>query len=129
MISASQIREVVSRYLANEDAEAFICEFSSLSHNIHKNGDAEAVDLANQIEARMADRHSNKISASEFSEFLRGIVNPFVRNSPVPVVIVSSSPVNSPAVLGTAFQALAGFSGTLRGKGYGSKRHLVPGSR
>lgn len=127
MISASQIREVISRYLSSGDAENFIREFSVFSYNIHKNGDSEAVSLANEIEMKMADLHSNKISAPEFFGFLRGVVNPFVRNSPVPVVVMSTAPLNSLAVLGTAFQALAEFSGTSRGREFASKRRLVRG--
>jgi hypothetical protein len=71
MISAAQIREVASSYLSHDDGERFLLEFSPLVHNIHKNGEAEAIELADKIQSKMADLHSNLIAKSEFRSFLR----------------------------------------------------------
>jgi hypothetical protein len=92
MISASQIREVVSGYLSDGDADKFVLNFSALSHNIHKNGDAEAVALAAMIESKMADFHGKFISVADFSDFLRSLINPFVMNISVPVMIFNYWP-------------------------------------
>jgi len=126
MISASQIREVVARYLSQEDAEKFIQDFSDLSYNIHKNGDAEAVALASMIESKMADFHGKFISAADFSDFLRGLINPFVMNISVPVMISTTGAVNFAAGVGMAYQAWAGFFGTSGAAESASKRRLVP---
>jgi hypothetical protein len=112
MVSAGQILQVVARYLSQEDAEKFTLEFSALSYNIHKNGDAEAIDLANKIESKMADLHGKFITSSDFSDFLRALVNPFVMNISVPVLISTAGPITFAAGVGTAFQAWAGFFGT-----------------
>ena len=114
MISASDIRDVLVRYLSQEDAEKFVRDFSALSYNIHKNGDAEAIGLANEIESKMADLHSGLISLSDFSDFIRALVNPFVMNVSVPVVMMTSGSINFAAEVGTAFPAWAGFFGTSR---------------
>ena len=132
MVSANEIRAVVSRYLSQEDAEKFIHEFSALSHNIHKNGDAEAIKLANEIEMKMADVHSDRLSIGDFADFLRSIVNPFVMNVSVPVMVFASTcmPVNFPAAIEVAsFQAWAGFFGTSIAEESGSGHRLVQGLR
>ena len=71
MISANQIREVLSKYLSGGDAEKFVLNFSGLSHNIHKNGDSEAIELANKVELKLADLRGGFISQSVFRDHLR----------------------------------------------------------
>lgn len=73
MVSASQIREVVAMYLSHNDSDRFVLEFSKLSYNIHKDGDAEAVALAQAIEFKMADLRSGCISHANFRDSLRVI--------------------------------------------------------
>lgn len=126
MISASQIRDVAARHLSQNDAEQFIREFSALSHNIHKNGDAEAIALANQIELKRADLQAKLISPVEFADFLRAMVNPFVMNAPISVLI--SGPVNYP-VAASAYQAWVAVFGTSRVVEYESERHPVQEQR
>ncbi len=75
MISAGQIREIASSYLSSGDADKFVLEFSALSHNIHKNGDAQAIELANKIESKMADLRGGFISKALFIDSLRDLVD------------------------------------------------------
>ena len=90
MISVSQIREIVSRYLSSGDANKFILEFSAVSSNIHKNGEAEAIDLANKIEGKRADLSAAFISENSFKKYLFELVaDSGLSNSPI-VVVYSS---------------------------------------
>jgi hypothetical protein len=70
MIRASQIREIVSNFLSHGDGDRFVFEFSRLSYNIHKNGDPDAVVIANLIESKMADLNAGGIAKNQFLYFL-----------------------------------------------------------
>lgn len=74
MVYGGQIREVVSSYLSHGDADKFVLAFSALSHNIHKHGDPEAIELANKIESKMADLRGGFISKSQLIDSLRELV-------------------------------------------------------
>lgn len=76
MVSAAEIREVVSSYLSHNDGDRFVLEFSPLSHNVLKNGDAEAQALANKIESKMADIPAGILSISDFKRFLYETITP-----------------------------------------------------
>src|SRR5260370_1584011 len=90
MISANQIREVLSKYLSGGDAEKFVLNFSGLSHNIHKNGDSEAIELANKLELKLADLRGGFISQSVLRDHLRELA--FV---PALISYHSTSPITA----------------------------------
>src|SRR5215469_14543231 len=76
MIFAHQIRSVVEQYISGAlDAKGFVQGFSALSHNIHKDGEAEAVRLANVVEAYLADARSGCISNAVLRSRLRDLVS------------------------------------------------------
>ena len=54
MVSANQIREVVSAFELHGDPNRFVLEFSRLSFDIRNNGDPEAIQLACTIEDKIA---------------------------------------------------------------------------
>ncbi len=92
MVSAAQMREVISSYLSQDDVERFVLEFSPLSHNIHKNGDSEAIELANKIESKIADLHAALVTKSDFRSFLRQLaVPPFFNAYKVSPLVYTSS--------------------------------------
>ena len=101
MISANQIRELVASYLASRDAENFALSFSALSYNIHKNGDPEAIELANQIESKLADLHGGCISQDSFKKALFDMM---VESKPGQqiVVVYSSAVIASPPAENTS---------------------------
>ena len=72
MVEASQIRDTIVSFVASGDTDEFVMNFSILSHDIHKNGTPEAIELANKIEFLMADVHSecryHRKSVGEFKE-------------------------------------------------------------
>lgn len=74
MISANQIRQVILAYLLDSDVDRFSIDFAKLSHNVHANGDPEAIVLANEVELKMAALHDNLISQENFRKFLRDSV-------------------------------------------------------
>ena len=76
MISANQIRAVVSSYLFSGDADKFVSCFSALSHNIHKNGDSEALVFADKVESAIADLAGGFKTKGAFIEHLRNLVRP-----------------------------------------------------
>jgi hypothetical protein len=72
MVYAHQIRSVVAKYLAKSfDANGFLREFSPLSRNIQRDGDAEAVRLADRIESYIADLRAGCIKELQFRSALR----------------------------------------------------------
>ncbi len=124
MISASQILAAVAGYLSHNDSDKFVREFSALSYNIHKNGDAEAVALARAIEFKMADLRSGCIQKPSFLIALRQILIENLLASNVRAS-VSLEPINVPAVVESASPAWAESFGTLPAAGCVSER-LVP---
>jgi hypothetical protein len=78
MISANQIKEVVSTYLSDGNADKFIRELSLTSYNIHKNGDQKAIELVTKIESLLADLHAGFIAKSTFQESLRSTIEPSI---------------------------------------------------
>ena len=111
MVSASQIREVVARYLSDNDSDKFVLEFAALSYNIHTNGDAAAVALARAIEFKMADLRSGCIQKPAFVNALRELVTASP-SSNSRVFAQFSDPVNRPVVVEVAFQGWSVSSGT-----------------
>ena len=71
MVSANQIREVVSRYVGDNDLQRFVLEFSSLSFNIHKCGSKEAIRLAGDIESKLARSTRGHSHISDLRTWLR----------------------------------------------------------
>ena len=72
---ASQIRDVVQRYISRElNADSFVSKFSELSYNIHKHGTEEAVSLRNGIESMLSDVYAHLASEQQMRERLEGFV-------------------------------------------------------
>lgn len=61
MISADQIRQVISDYLSDKDSDKFILAFSRLSFNVRKLGDVEAISLADKVQFKLASAYSRHI--------------------------------------------------------------------
>jgi hypothetical protein len=99
MVSANQIRAIINAYLSDGDGDKFVRDFSASSYNIHKNGDAESIQLANSVERRMADLHSGHLSHSAFRDALRDMaVLPI--SIAYPSLLAVTSSCFSPAFLG-----------------------------
>ena len=92
MISTRQIREAILAFLSDNDVDKFALNFASLSHNIHKEGDSDAIELANKIEFKLAALDSGFISLPGFRECLRALV-------PAPIVTAYQS--NRPVTTST----------------------------
>ena len=106
MVSSSQIREIASSYLSHNDADRFVIEFARLSYNINKNGHAEAIELANKIESRLADMRAGLISKSVFLVMLRDIAMPSLSVNRCAILISQfDDQVNQVAVVEKAFPA------------------------
>lgn len=119
MVSAGQIREVISRYLSHDDANKLAQEFAAVAYNIHKNGDREAIELARAIEFRMADFSCNCISKPAFLSELRKLIDTSVVSNNR-VFAQFSDPVNRPLEVEAGFRGWAGSSGTSPVVGFGS---------
>jgi len=119
MVSANQIRQIVLSYLSDSDADKFVLSFSAASYNIHKNGNPEAIRLANEVESKLADLRGGFVSKSIFKENLRDLIKPSANNYVVMVLDYSCS-VNQRAVPESSFRGLAGFSDTLSEGVFGS---------
>jgi hypothetical protein len=76
MISADQIRKAVEDFLADSDANKFALQFASLSHDIHKNGDSDAIELARKIQSRLADVSAKLMGPSDLKVALREDIAP-----------------------------------------------------
>lgn len=74
MIGASQIRDVVFNYVNHGDLDAFLVEFAKLSHDIHKNGDAAAIELSQKIESLFAISRSHGWQECKLRDGLRTII-------------------------------------------------------
>lgn len=55
MASANQIREVILSFAQHGDANRFVLEFSRLSFDIRNHGSAEAIQLADAVQSKLAD--------------------------------------------------------------------------
>ena len=119
MVSASQIREVVVKYIIHNDSDKLVTEFAPLSYNIHKNGDAAAVELARAIEFKMADFRSGCIQKPAFVNALRELIA-MSPGSNSRVFAQFSDPVNRLVEVEVGFQGWAGSSGTLPAVVFGS---------
>ncbi len=119
MVSARQIREVVARFLSHNDSDKFVLEFSALSYNIHKNGDAAAAALARVIEFKMADLRSGCIQRAAFVNALRELIT-VSPSSNSRVFAQLSDPVNRQVVVEEAFQGWSVASGTSPSVVFGS---------
>lgn len=119
MVFAHQIRGTVSNYLANViDAKAFLLQFSSLSYNIRKRGDAEAIRLADKIESLLVDARSGCIAELQLRSILRELIYANVVNSfNLPPSFACS--VNQISMGETAFLRSPATSDTLRGVVFG----------
>lgn len=69
-MSAKEIREIISNYLAGGNADKFIKEFAAASYNVHKNADPEAIELVSKVEAKMADLHHGFVLQDSFKKQL-----------------------------------------------------------
>lgn len=94
MISADHLRKIAASYLSDNDADKFVLEFSAVSHNIQQNGDAEALELANEIDRKMADLQSGHISVSSFRDSLRAATELPISNSYEPPLVRTASSTN-----------------------------------
>ena len=121
MVSASQIREVVAKFLSHNDSDRFVRELAALSYNIHKDGDAEAVALARAIELRMADFRSGCIQKTAFLNSLRQLTETSVASNNR-VYAQFSDPVNRLVEVESGFRGWAASSGTLPSVEFGSVR-------
>jgi hypothetical protein len=93
MVFAHQIRKVVAEYLSpsrNVDIDGFVRNFAPLSHDILKNGEPEAIRLANVIEASLASLYARCSAEAQFRSNLRSAVSMDVPN----IVFVATFPVN-----------------------------------
>lgn len=97
MISANQIRQLILNYLADSDADKFVSEFAVLSHNIHRDGEPAALELANKIEFKLAALHSGLMSHPELKTVLLDAVK---ENAYLPVISISTA-----ASISSAFNA------------------------
>lgn len=76
MVYAHQIRSIVAKYLAKSlDANGFLREFSPLSRNIQRDGDAEAARLADRIESCLADLRAGCVKEPQFRSVLRDLTS------------------------------------------------------
>ena len=123
MASASQMLESISAYKAHGDVDRFVEDFSALSYNIHKHGNAEAIRLSNEIESLMADLRGKFISKSVFDEALSELTKPFASSYVMAVTDICMQ-TNQLVVLGTSSRAgwLESF-GTLPGAVFASADH------
>lgn len=113
MVFSSEIRKVISDYLSEKNADKFVSNFSVLSYNIHKNGNLEAVRLADEVESKLADRRGGFVSESVLLENLRDLIKPSANTyATVAVVFVQAGSTNQPAVVENPFQGSVGFSDT-----------------
>jgi hypothetical protein len=120
MVYAHQIREVVSEYLSKDmDAKAFLCKFSALSYNVRKEGEAEAVRLADQIESCLVDLRAGCIKDLQLRSILRELTYSAAANS---FYMPVSFPVgvNHYSVLEKAFPETPASSDTSPGVVFGS---------
>jgi hypothetical protein len=121
MVSASQIRESVMRYLSHGDSDKFVLEFGALSYNIHADGDGEAASLVRAIEFEMADFRSGCIAKDAFLRGLKSLIDISVASN-CRVFAQFSDPVNRQLEV-AGFRGWAP-SGTAPAVGFGSV-HLV----
>ena len=119
MISASQIRKVVAGYLSHKDSDRFVREFAQLSYNIHKNGDAGAVELVRAIDFKMADLRSGCIEEKVFFSGLRELISVSYESNNH-VFAKFCDPVNRQLQADPAFQGWSVSSGTSPSVVFGS---------
>lgn len=119
MVYAHQIREVVAEYLSkNLDASGFLSKFSALSYNIRKEGEAEAIRLADQIESCLIDLRAGCIKELQ----LRSILSDLTYSNAANIFYMPVSfpgTVNQYSVLEKAFPGHPAPSDTSRGVEFG----------
>jgi hypothetical protein len=77
MISESQIREKLGRYLRDDvSLDGFEDWFAQSSWNMHKDSGEEAQKLASAIELRLAEHSSGHLSERALRDELRKFANP-----------------------------------------------------
>ena len=119
MSPVNPIREIVDKFLAKpSDLDAFMSAFFSASCNIHKNGDAASIKLADQVEACLADVRAGFASVTDLHKSLRELLAPAPVGYYYVAVAAFSQSVNQPAVVETGFPVAS--SGTLPAVGFGS---------
>jgi hypothetical protein len=91
MINASKIREILVRYLSDNDAERLQLDFSAAAYNIHKEGEREAIDLVRDVEAKIADFQGGCISRARFQACIRQLAIAPIDNSYIVLMPTSSS--------------------------------------
>jgi hypothetical protein len=70
MVEPNDLLKIVTDYLAHDNADKFVLEFSAASYNIHKNGSPDAIALVNTVESKIAEVHGGCISRDSFKKYL-----------------------------------------------------------
>jgi len=112
MVSADQVLKIAIQYLSDNDAERFAQDFADVSYNIHKSGEADAVNLVRAIEFKLADLRAGCIQKSAFLIALRKMVVESVLASNIPALLAANDPINVPGVV-VAYPEWAESSGTV----------------
>jgi hypothetical protein len=116
MVFAHQIRQVIADYLSDRiKLEGFAERFAPLSYNILKDGQHEAIRLANAAEGLLVNLRANCINEQRFRAMLRDLTSLDATN--VFIDLSFSSPVNQYSVEETAFPAAVVPFGTSREMG------------
>jgi hypothetical protein len=127
MASSQRIEEIVSSFLSGGDADKFMLDFSSAAYSIRADASNPfAIELVNKIESKMMAVHSKHSSISDFRDYLRALVNPFVTNVSANVIFSVLQPVNFQAEVGMVAPAWAAPSGTSHAAESESEHRRVP---
>ena len=118
MTVTRQIRDVVFNYVNHGDLDAFVVEFAKLSHNIHHDGDAAAVELSHKVESLFAISRTHGWQECKLRDALRNAVEFQIATNLVNTAQFSD-PVNQLVVVEKAFQASFELSGTSPAVGFG----------
>jgi hypothetical protein len=95
MNRATQIREIILSYFSHGDPDKFLVKYSQLTYGIEATGDAEAIELKDQIRGALAKVRTGIISQSEFVESLRSIATSGVVEIAFVSTGTSARPVSS----------------------------------
>jgi hypothetical protein len=119
------IREIVDKFLSQpSDLDSFVAAFSNASFNVHKSGATEAVKLANQVEACLADVRAGFISVAELPRTIKELLDPSAVGYYFTATSFSQT-VNRPAVVEKGFpERRVAASGTSTGVVFGSANPL-----
>jgi hypothetical protein len=87
MVSAEQIRDVMRAYVQHGGADRFVLEFSAVAHEVRKNGEPSAIQLANKIQSKLAEAYCGHINQEQLCDWVRATVlgDVLVEGSPLTV--------------------------------------------